>query len=163
IPPLQPDARPGVGDVPEGYHVIPTQQAQRALLTSDLNAWAWQPSGEQRAVVVELDHPHRPVRRGVEAQAAEHALVEVLLHDLEPVAVALGVDVDGAGFAEPGRKFGVGRGSVVDLHGDEGPLPPHDVRAPAATPAIFALIISGMSSIRSATAIPASARRAIFS
>jgi len=39
-PPLRPDTKPGVGDVPEGYHVIPTQQAQRALLTSDLNAWA---------------------------------------------------------------------------------------------------------------------------
>jgi len=32
----QPTTTPGVGDVPEGYHVIPTQQAQRALLTSDL-------------------------------------------------------------------------------------------------------------------------------
>ncbi len=40
IPPLQPDAKPGVGDVPEGYHVIPTLQAQRALLTIDRNAWA---------------------------------------------------------------------------------------------------------------------------
>src|SRR5438067_1477968 len=28
---------------PEGYHVIPTQQAQRALLTTDLNAQVWQP------------------------------------------------------------------------------------------------------------------------
>jgi hypothetical protein len=39
IPPLQPTTKPGVSDVPDGYHVIPTLQAQRALLTSDLNAW----------------------------------------------------------------------------------------------------------------------------
>lgn len=41
IPPLQPGAKPGVGDVPEGFHVIPSPQAQRALLsTTIVNAWA---------------------------------------------------------------------------------------------------------------------------
>src|SRR5437016_960515 len=43
------------------------------------------PSGEQRAFVVELDYSHGAVRRGVEAQPAEHTLVEVLLDDLEAV------------------------------------------------------------------------------
>jgi hypothetical protein len=42
IPPLQPDTKTGVGDVPAGYHVIPSPEAQRALLTIDSNAWAWQ-------------------------------------------------------------------------------------------------------------------------
>jgi DNA invertase Pin-like site-specific DNA recombinase len=41
IPPLQPGTKPGVGDVPEGYHVIPTREAQQALLaTTNRNAWA---------------------------------------------------------------------------------------------------------------------------
>jgi hypothetical protein len=41
VPPLKPGAKPGVGDVPEGYHVIPSPQAQRALLsTTNRNAWA---------------------------------------------------------------------------------------------------------------------------
>jgi hypothetical protein len=40
IPPLQPGTKPGVGDPPEGYHVIPSLEAQRALLTIDSNAWA---------------------------------------------------------------------------------------------------------------------------
>jgi hypothetical protein len=41
IPPLQPTTAPGVGSVPDGYHVIPTPEAQRALLsTTSLNAWA---------------------------------------------------------------------------------------------------------------------------
>lgn len=39
VPPLQPGTGPGVGDVPEGYHVIPSIEAQRALLTIDSNAW----------------------------------------------------------------------------------------------------------------------------
>jgi site-specific DNA recombinase len=53
VPPLKPGGtRPGVGDVPKGYHVIPSPQAQRALLsplapltqarlsTTNRNAWA---------------------------------------------------------------------------------------------------------------------------
>ena len=39
IPPLQPGTKPGVGVVPEGYHVIPSLAAQRALLsTTNRNA-----------------------------------------------------------------------------------------------------------------------------
>jgi hypothetical protein len=41
VPPLKPGAKPGVGDVPDGYHVIPSPQAQRALLSiTNRNAWA---------------------------------------------------------------------------------------------------------------------------
>lgn len=40
VPPLRPGAKPGVGDVPDGYHVIPSLEAQRVLLTTDLNTWA---------------------------------------------------------------------------------------------------------------------------
>jgi hypothetical protein len=41
IPTLQPGAKPGVGDVLEGYHVIPSLHAQRALLsTTNTHAWA---------------------------------------------------------------------------------------------------------------------------
>jgi hypothetical protein len=40
IPPLQPGARPGVGEPPEGYYVIPTREAQRALLPTT-SSYAW--------------------------------------------------------------------------------------------------------------------------
>lgn len=40
IPPLQPGTKPGIGEVPPGYHVIPSPEAQRALLTIDSNASA---------------------------------------------------------------------------------------------------------------------------
>lgn len=40
VPPLQPGTKPGVGEVPKGYHVIPSLAAQRALLQTDFNAWA---------------------------------------------------------------------------------------------------------------------------
>jgi hypothetical protein len=41
VPPLKPGANPGIGDVPEGYHVIPSPRAQRVLLsTTNRNAWA---------------------------------------------------------------------------------------------------------------------------
>lgn len=36
VPPLKPGAKPGIGDVPEGYHVIPSPQAQRALLSTTI-------------------------------------------------------------------------------------------------------------------------------
>jgi hypothetical protein len=41
IPPVRPGAKPGLGDVADGYHVIPSAQAQRALLSTTIaNAWA---------------------------------------------------------------------------------------------------------------------------
>src|SRR3954453_12729124 len=51
---------------------------------------------ERGAVLVELEDADGAVRRGMPAQLAEHALVEVLLHDLDAAILALGVDVDGA-------------------------------------------------------------------
>ena len=53
------------------------------------------PAGaRERGAVVELDHAHRPGRRGVQAELAEHALVEVLGNDLDAV-LADGEDVTG--------------------------------------------------------------------
>src|SRR5438552_4036592 len=116
-------------------------------------------SGQDRALVVELDHLDRSPRRRVEAQPAQHALVEALLHDLKPAAVLLGKDVDRARLRHPARQLRIGGDRVVHLDRDE-----HRVRSHAgARSAIFARIIPGMSSIRSATAMPAWARRAIFS
>jgi len=42
-------------------------------------SWPWQPSGQHCVAVVELDDLHGAVGRGVEAQPAEDALVEVAL------------------------------------------------------------------------------------
>jgi hypothetical protein len=38
IPPLQPTTQPVVGEVPDGYYVIPSAEAQAELLTTDRNA-----------------------------------------------------------------------------------------------------------------------------
>src|ERR1700723_3694793 len=43
-------------------------------------SWRRSALNEQRAGVVQLDHLHR-VARGVDAQPAEHTLIEVALHD----------------------------------------------------------------------------------
>src|ERR1700683_322400 len=133
-------------------------------------------SGEDGAVVVELDPLHRAgaarCREGrVQAQATQHALVEVLLHDLERPVLVLGVDVHRARIRERVRQLAVRGRAVVHLDRDEDPVPPHEAATPVVPPAaapvagagIFARIMSGMSSIRSATAIPACASRAIFS
>src|SRR5262249_8290932 len=109
-----------------------------------------------RAVVVELEHAHRAGRGGVEAQTAEHALVEVLLVQDE-VAALLAVDVDGTDLGQLVRDLRLLRGRVGDLDADERGVGSH------AGTSSFSRIIIGMSSMRSATAIPASARRAIFS
>src|SRR5438270_11674854 len=128
-------------------------------------------SGEQRVVVVELDDLDHAGRGGVEAQAAEDALVDVAPDDLDAAAVVLGEDVDGAGVGQRAGQLGIPAGLVVDLDRDERPVDPHRALPPAApAPAgvpvrssIAARIMSGMSSIRSATEIPAWASRAIFS
>src|SRR5215208_4385802 len=114
---------------------------------------------QRGALVVELEHAYGAIGGGVEAQAAEHALVEVLL-DEDRVAAFDGIDVDGADLREPGRDGGVLGDGVVDLHADEGGLGPH---AAALLSASLAFMISGIWEISSATVIPASARRAIFS
>src|SRR5436189_77651 len=115
---------------------------------------------EQRAVVVDLDHPNRAVGRRVEAQPAEHALVEVLLDQAQRPVVLLAVDVDRADLGELLRHLGVGGDDVVDLDGDEQGVGPH---AAAVRSASLAFTRPGISEISSATVIPASARRAIFS
>ena len=60
-----------------------------------------------------------PVGRGVEAQAAEHALVEVVLDDLERRRRRSGEDVDRADLGQLGGQRGVARDGVVDLDVDE--------------------------------------------
>src|SRR5262249_38705813 len=100
-------------------------------------------SGQQRVAVVALDHAYDAVGSGVQAQAAQDALVDVLLDDLQ-TAVAGGEDVDGAGVSEPTCELGVLGCGVVDLDGDEDAFGPH---APALAPS-FSPIIVGMSSIR---------------
>src|SRR5439155_465050 len=60
----------------------------------------------ERRPVVQLAHP-QPARRGrLHAQLAEDALVEVLLHDLDP-ALPRGEDVHGAGLLELPGELGV--------------------------------------------------------
>jgi hypothetical protein len=94
----------------------------------------------------------------VQAEPAEDALVDVLGDDLHPAAGAC-VDVDGAGLLQPAGQRGVARDSVVDLDADERRVRPHA----ALRSASLAFTRSGISEISSATVIPASARRAIFS
>src|ERR1700727_1158245 len=115
--------------------------------------------GGDRAVVVELDDLHDAVRRGVEAEAAEHALVEVLLDQLERAVCGLRVDVDRARLGQLLRKPRVGRRCVVDFDCDEETVLPHAWLLSA----IFALTRSGISSIRCTTGMPAASSRAIFS
>src|SRR5436190_10422551 len=100
---------------------------------------------ERGAAVVEPAHRHGALRRGVDAQPAEHALVEVLLDDPQP-AVLHGEDVDRTDLGELGRHGRVrGRfGRHLDV----------DEEVHTAAPfrsAIPCLTRSGMSSIRSAT------------
>src|SRR5437763_16961098 len=75
------------------------------------------PSGSQhRVAVVALDHADRPLRRGLQAQLAEHALVEVLRDDLDPLLAGV-VDVDGADVGELGGDVAIARDRWVDLDG----------------------------------------------
>src|SRR3954469_12839875 len=106
----------------------------------------------ERGAVVELQHAHVARGRGLDAELAEHALVEVLLDHLD-AAVAVRVDVDGAGVLELLRELRVVADVVGHLDVDEGPW--HQP--------IFSLTRSGISEISSATVIPASFSRLIFS
>src|SRR5215211_128874 len=110
---------------------------------------------QRGAAVVQLHHAHRPRWRGVHAQLAEHALVEVLAHDLR-AAVAGGEDVHRAGLLELQRQLAVCPGLVGQLDVDE------DALAHAATRS-RSLTRSGIWEISSATVMPAASRRAIFS
>src|SRR4051794_40956221 len=116
---------------------------------------------EDRALLVELEHADRALRRGLDAQLAEHAFVEVLVDDLERVLFGDGVDVDGADLGELGRHLRVRRDGVVDLNCDEQRLGlGHQT---AAFSCILDRRMSGISAMSSATVMPASASRAIFS
>src|SRR4051812_18833553 len=112
-------------------------------------------SALERGAVVELQHAHLAGRRGIDAQLAQHAFVEVLVDHLD-VPVAGCVDVHGAGVLELLRHLGVVPDVVGDLDVDESAG--HQAFAP-----IFSFTRSGISLISSATVIPASFRRLIFS
>jgi hypothetical protein len=109
----------------------------------------------QHGSVVELVNTHRAGGRGVDAELAEDALVEVLLDDLE-APVAAGEDVDRAGVLELLGELGVGADLLRHLDVDEDLvelLAGH--QATAFRDSSPALTASGMSSIRSTTSIPA--------
>ena len=82
----------------------------------------------------------------------------LLLDDLDP-PVGGGEDVDGADLFELGRQRGVAGDGVVDLDADEDRVVTHAGLLSAS----LDFMISGISEISSATVMPASARRAIFS
>src|ERR1019366_223505 len=119
------------------------------------SAWPTRSGPEYGAPVIQLDDPHGALRRDVHAQLAEHAFIEVLGHDLDAV-LTRPEDVHRADLGELGGQLTVVGDRVVDLDGDEQCL------AHAATPSLC-LTIPGISEISSATTIPASASRAIFS
>src|SRR4051794_15408961 len=99
---------------------------------------------------VELVHGDRPWRRGVDAQRAEDALVDVVVDDLHALA-GRGEDVDRAGLLELLRELAVALDRLVDLDPDEGGVVPH-----AAAPCpIRSLTRSGIWLISSATTMPA--------
>src|SRR3954452_7250435 len=83
---------------------------------------------EEGAAVVQLDHLNGAGRGGVQAQPAQHALVQVLLRDLH-AGLRGDVDVDGAGLGQLRGQLGVAGDSVVDFDADERAVAPH-----AATP-----------------------------
>src|SRR4051795_1956936 len=105
--------------------------------------------------VVELLHSHGARWRRLHAQLAEDAFVEVLLDDLD-LAVLGGVDVHGAGIRELLRHLGVVADLVGDLDIDE------QAGHQAVTPS-RSFTRSGISAIDSATVMPASCSRSIFS
>src|SRR3954452_23686438 len=110
----------------------------------------------EHLVGVELVDGHRPRRRGVDAQRAQDALVDVVVDDLHALA-GRGEDVDRAGLLELLGQLAIALDGLVDLDPDERGVVPH-----AFTP-IRSLTRSGIWLISSATTMPASARRAIFS
>src|SRR6201999_3263477 len=111
-----------------------------------------------RLVVVQLQHLPLLRRRRVDAEAAQDALVDVALHDLDATAV-VAVDVDRADLAELRGDGGVVDDRVGDLDPDERSVDSHATLLSAS----LAFMISGISEISSATVIPASANRLIFS
>src|SRR4051812_13624971 len=105
--------------------------------------------------VVELLHAHASRRRRLHAQLAEDALVQVLLDDVD-LAGLVGVDVDGARVREFLRHLGIACDLVRDLDVDE--QSGHQAVTPNRS-----FTRSGISAIDSATVMPASCSRWIFS
>src|ERR671931_532151 len=114
-------------------------------------------SALEHALVVELLHPHRALGRGVDAELAQHALVEVLLDHLH-VAIRVFEDVHGAGILELLRDVGLVADLRIDLDVDE-----QTGHQTATSLPSFCFTRSGITAISSATVMPASLRRAIFS
>src|SRR6476659_4924915 len=131
----------------------------RAVSTSGSSGTVARSAARQRgAFVVEAQDPDGAFRRRVQAQAAQHALVEVVLLDGD-AAAADGVDVDRADLGERRGQRGVAGDGVVDLDRDEGRVGPHA----ALLADRRSRIMRGISEISSATVMPASASRATFS
>src|SRR4051812_3426197 len=112
-------------------------------------------SALERGAVVQLLDLHRAGGRGLHAQLAKDALVEVLINHLD-LAIFVRVDVDGARIRELLRHLGVVANVVGDLDVDE------QAGHQAVTPS-RSFTRSGISAIDSATVIPASCSRWIFS
>ena len=113
-------------------------------------------SGGQRLARVQLDHAHGAGGRRVDAQLAQHALVEVLLDDLDAVVGAARKMSTG----HTSSSLAANSGSPGDRSSTSTAM--NSAVAHTAAP-IRSLTIRGISEISSATTIPASARRAIFS
>src|SRR5512147_2586308 len=101
------------------------------------------PLGQRRLVVVQLEDPDLVGRGRVDAQAAEHALVDVARDDLHAAAV-VAEDVDGADLGQLGGDGRVGGDRVVDLDADERSVDPHALTLLSAS---FRFMISGISEI----------------
>src|SRR5262249_46334555 len=116
------------------------------------------PAPLRRLALVQLDDPHA-LRRGLHAQVAERAFVEVLLDGLNRIGGR--AELEDADRTYLGKLLGEARGladhAVVRIHANE-----HRHRhAPSA--ASRSLTKRGMSPISSATAIPAARIRRILS
>src|ERR671910_758153 len=135
------------------------KRAGRFRVASPTSARTRRPgaSALQARAVVELLDLDRAVRRSVEAELAQHALVDVLVHDLDQAVVAGAEDVHGAHLLEPRGDLGVPGDGVVHRDVDEDPVQGHRTTAPRRS-----LTASGISSMRSTTRIPAPSSRAIF-
>ena len=119
--------------------------------------------GLRVGLLVQLDDAHGALGRGLDAQVAEHALVEVLLDDAQGAIVAAGRR------CRPGRPRSSLRAISASAATDSSTSTSMKIAragavliAPPSAPS-RSLTRSGISAISSATAMPASCRRAIFS
>src|SRR5262245_28472842 len=116
----------------------------------------------QLGAVVELLVDDAAGRGCLDAEVAEHALVEVLADDRDrAVALPDVEDVDGADLLQLGGQLWVVGDVVTDLDVDEDSLQILGFRHQTAAPS-FSSTAPGISSIRSTTGMPAASSRAIF-